>query len=501
MELPAIHLVWFKRDLRLHDHAPLAAACEAGLPAVLFLCFEPSLMRSPEWDGRHGRFLLESALDLRARLEPHGLHLEIFHCEIAEALERLAAHFRIAGLYSHQETGSRQTYARDQAVAAWCRTRGIPWHEYGQDGVLRGLRRRDGWEAAWKRHMQAPPADPDLGRLRTLALPRHLQEALCPEPLPADWRMPHAMQPGGGRYALRYLHTFLSQRARSYTPHISKPEESRRSGSRLSPYLAWGCLSARQIWQATEAAKPASAFPRMLEHFQERLWWRSHYIQKLESAWHIDLEPINPGFEALGRSLDPPRFQAWAEGTTGYPMVDACMRCVLETGFLNFRMRAMLATVLTFTLWQPWQPGAAHLARAFLDFEPGIHYPQFQMQAGLSGYHPMRIYNPLTQAQRHNPQGTFIRKWVPELRLVPVPLLFEPWRMTALEQALYACRIGTDYPAPVVDFESATREAKARYWAVRQSEAVQRELPALWLRHCLPKNRVNYAAELQQHSS
>jgi deoxyribodipyrimidine photo-lyase len=159
------------------------------------------------------------------------------------------------------------------------------------------------------------------------------------------------------------------------------------------------------------------------------------------------------------------------------------MRALTATGWLNFRMRAMLVSFVSYDLWQHWREPALILARRWVDYEPGIHYCQFQMQSGTSGNRTIRIYNPIKQGQQHDPAGEFIRRWVPELASVSGAFIHTPWLMARSAQEQAGCRIGTHYPAPIVDHEAAQRRARAAIAAVRARPETREETMAVYAKH------------------
>jgi deoxyribodipyrimidine photo-lyase len=449
-------LVWLKRDLRLRDHAPLAAA--AGGPAVALFVIEPAWLSSPECAPQHVAFTLANLGGLRTALAARGLPLLVRVGEVRAVFDGLRRDFAFTRLFSHEETGSGWSFERDLAVAAWCRERGVLWREWPQTGVVRRLRSRNGWAARWAARMNAAevpvPAGwsgaavelADLPTLRTLDL-GHGGPVL-----------PTAGEAAAGAV----LNDFLRQRGRGYRRALSSPLTAEQGCSRLSAHLAFGALSMRSVHQATEAAIAASedrALAHGLRGFASRLRWHCHFMQKLEDEPAIEFRNFARACDGLREGeFDRARFDAWCAGRTGFAMVDACMRSLVATGWLNFRMRAMLVSFASYHLWLHWRETGLFLARQFLDFEPGIHWSQMQMQSGTTGINTLRIYSPAKQARDHDPDGAFVRRWVPEF--------------------------GTDaYPPPIVDEVAALKRAKDRLYGLRSAPAARAEADAVQRKH------------------
>ena len=480
-----LQVVWFKRDLRSWDHRPLLLASERG-PVLPLLVVEPELWRQQDASARQWAFAAECALELREALAHLGQPLVVRCGDVVEVLERARRHFGIAALWSHEETGNGSTYARDRRVAAWARSHAIPWHELPQFGVVRRLASRDGWARGWEARMAeptspAPAALQPVPGLKPGTLPTAAQLGLAPDPCPQRQR-------GGRTQGLALLQSFLTERGMAYQRDLSSPNTAFRSCSRLSPHLAWGSLSLREVVRACRAA-PALP-PRSRRAFDERLHWHCHFIQKLESQPDLEFSELHPLTAGLRDGEAPwlavpqaERLAAWSEGRTGLPFVDACMRALAATGWLNFRMRAMVMSVASYHLWLPWQASGLVLARRFVDYEPGIHWSQCQMQSGTTGINTVRIYNPVKQGLDHDPEGLFIRRWLPELAPLPAVFLHQPWQLDGRQQQELGWRLGRDYPMPIVDPEAAARQARQRIHARRQELGFATLADAIQQRH------------------
>ena len=488
MKKTAVNIVWFKRDLRLKDHQPLKRAAESELPCLLVYLYEPSLIDDPHYDVRHWRFAWESLAEMVETLSEHNVELLIVHEEAEEFFDKITDVYDVQSVYSHEETGIDLTYQRDLKIKEWFDLRKIEWRESPTNAVQRGLMNRDGWRKTWRQKMNAPLENSDLCVLQSVELTDQLLEMVNTSIPKRFMERDDLFQPGGETKALDLLKSFVHERCADYNSSISAPGPARTGCSRLSPHFTWGNLSIKQAVQYADTNYDVAPSKRGLRSFRSRLGWHCHFVQKFESEPRIEFENLNSGYDDIRQEFDEEKFEAWRTGRTGFPMVDACMRSVIATGYLNFRMRAMLVSFLTHHLWLDWPKGSLHLAKQFLDFEPGIHYSQFQMQAGTIGVNTIRIYNPVKQGYDHDPKGEFIREWVPELHEIPGDLIHEPWKMSDMEQNMYGCEIGSDYPAPIIsDVKESYKHASKILWSKKGSKEVKRENPAILKKHV--KNR------------
>jgi deoxyribodipyrimidine photo-lyase len=403
------------------------------------------------------------------------LFIHFLKGEIPDVLNYIHELYIIQNIFSHQETGNNISFERDKQVSRWCKLYGINWKQFPDKGIIRGLQHREGWLANFMEYVQAPIVEPMIKRLRPAFLEDHPFEVKSFQQL--FWSAPlfvRNFQPGGPMPGNFYLQTFLQERSVHYQKYIEEPGMSRISSSRLSPYLAYGNLSLRQVWQAMERRmQQAHVLRKQLEFFQKRLVWHSHYIQKFETEPGLEFSNMNGGFDDIQQEINEEKINAWKEGKTGFPLVDAGMRCLHETGYLNFSMRGMLVSFFCHHLWQPWQIAAPHLAKLFLDYEPGVHYTHIQKQAGVTGVDRFHIYHPVKQSKEKDQGGEFIQKWAPALRHLPTPFFFEPWKLDKVDQQQLKCVIGKDYPFPIVDLDKTGKHAKDTLAEIQKSIKVK----------------------------
>ena len=489
-------IVWFKKDLRVFDHAPLLWAAQQASAhggAVLPLwVHEPAMWQQADASARHLAFARDCVDDLQFQIRANEGALCAAVGDMPAVLERLRAAVGHFCLVSHEESGNGWSYARDLAVGKWCKQHAVVWREFPSNGVVRRLPSRDRWAGLWAGRMKTPPLPaPSEGACAVLwaALPA-LQWPVQETPIEETASLQTtAIQRGGRTRALADLQSFLQVRGQHYRSDMASPLAGALSCSRISAHLAWGTLSIKEVVHAVWArraellALPAllrpEGFLASLKSFESRLHWHCHFIQKLESEPAIEFRNVNRGFDGLRNEgeITPEeagKLIAWAQGKTGLPFVDACMRSLIATGWINFRMRAMLVSFASYHLWLHWRATGCHLARLFTDYEPGIHWSQFQMQSGVTGINTIRIYNPIKQSLDQDPEGIFIRMWLTELANVSPEFIHEPWKSPYPP---------ANYPAPIVDVQLAARAAKERIYGKKAEKVVKDIAQTVYQKH------------------
>ena len=475
-----VNIVWFKKDLRSSDHAPLHEAALGEYPILPIYVFEPDYWKQEDAAFRHWEFTKQSLEFLRADLSTLGQALVFRKGKILEVFEDLRKEFTINAIYAHQETGNAWTFERDKSVRYWGRVNGVKILEYQNNSIIRGLADRDKWAAQRDKFMsQSIIEKPNIRPLE-----------IDPAKISVDINfrgnsVKSNKQIGGAENGWKYLESFFQGRGNNYRKDMSSPLLAEAACSRISPYLAYGNLSVREVLQfVKDNLYNDKKMAASSKSFQSRLAWKDHFGQKLEDDFSIEVACLHRSFEKLRpKTPDITLLNAWENGETGFPFVDACMRYLRKTGWINFRMRAMLMSFASYHLWLDWRKSGKILANFFTDYDPGIHWPQVQMQSGTTGINAIRIYNPIKQGIDQDPQGFFIRKWVPELCHLTNAELHKvgtgPTRFN----------LGSSYPEAIIDLNSAGKYAREKVWAVRRLDGFSNKAQDIVKKHGSRQNK------------
>jgi len=463
-----IQILWFKKNLRTEDNEMLANI-NPDIPTIGVYFFEEDIITSPDYSDFHTKFICDSLEDLEKNLKKRNIPLLILEHTLPSGFATLWEYYDISHILAHEETGNNISYKRDLRVLEWCKSSAIALSEYPTNGVVRRLKSRDTWSKIWYQRMHEGIFQANTIQ-SSLKLPQALKEHskhIFKKYKKVSGSLGY-LQKWGEIAGKKVLKEFLSKRGQSYMFHISKPYESILSCSRLSPYITYGCLSVKTIYQATQTrirelekvpSNSAKNFKKSLEFFLARLHWQSHFIQKLEDDPSIELKNLNPEFDAIRNTENTLLLNSIFSAQSGIPYIDATVGQLQKTGWCNFRSRAILTSFLCNTCMQPWQSVWPRLAKLFLDYEPGIHYSQLQMQAGTSGINTIRIYNPILNGKEKDPEGNFIKTFLPELVGIPREYLHEPWKYERFDEI--------EYLKPIIDIETANRSARKILWEIK----------------------------------
>ena len=459
-------LWWIRRDLRLSDNPALAEALSAASQVLPVFIIDPALASGPQTSAKRLAFLWASLRQLDADLRARGSALLLRLGPPLETLAGLLQESRTAAIYAAADF-SPYARRRDAGVAAT-----LPLCLVGSASLRHPAEvlKADGapytvytpYSKTWKSLPLPTPAS-------LLPAPAHISTpaGLQGLPIPAEPSLPASVPflPGEAE-AQRCLRAFTEgEAAPIYSYGDGRNRMDLEGSSQLSPYLRFGMLSARQAdvaaLEAQARARGAEAL-RGAEIWLNELIWREFYIAILYHFPDVLQHSFKPELRRIQWRNDPQDFAAWQAGRTGYPVVDAAMRQLLESGWMHNRARMIAASFLVKDLLVDWRWGERWFMQHLLDGDPAANNGGWQWTAGTGtdAAPYFRIFNPLLQSLKFDPHGVYIRRWLPELRQVPDEFIHQPWRMPADVQGQSACHIGLDYPAPLVD------HAEARIWTL-----------------------------------
>jgi len=455
-------IVWHRRDLRVDDHPALATAAAWAERVVPVFVLDDAILHHPATCPGRVRYLCESLSDLSEAYRRLGGRLILRRGVPHEELLHLARECGATRVWYHRDTDRWYGRERDRLLQERLGTE-LEAIALGDNGVFDGEDSRVRWAERWEAAMRLPRAEV-LGKLAT---PPELESLPIPDnrALGVPVSDYERTTPGGARWAKLRLAKWVDGATSHggvdrYGANVGRPAACEDGAtSRLSAPLSFGCLSLRTVVQAERAGRAATP-SRGRELWASRLAWHDHFTQKLRDFPEAQHRSVNPVYDSIRQDLDPVRFEQWSTGATGYPLVDASMRALRRTGFLNFRMRAMVASFWTYLMWQPWQAGAEWFQRNLIDFDTAINQEQWQMQAGTVGWHANRFYDPVLQATKFDPEGTFIDRYCPELAKLPPEAKAAPWKADPRVLRAAGIVLGENWPMPVLERATAVRRAR-----------------------------------------
>ena len=481
-------IVWFRYDLRLEDNQAFIEATKNGNVLPIFI-FDKNYYKLDTSSSFHLKFCEDSLKELNHSLKNlYNSKINIYYGDTTEILKNISKKFNISEIYSHHVFKNNYLSKIDGKISNFFKECNIQWYLFNQFGIQLGKRDRYRWSYNWNKFINQPVLEKRVN-CNFIIDPDHNKNCAISTNFIDD----KLIQEGGRKNAVKLLNSFLDNRSDNYQKEMSSPITGEKSCSRLSPYITYGNISLREIYRATKQKLNEDISivkKKSLIAFKSRLAWHCHFIQKLYDEPEIEFKNLNSAFDGLREDdFNPYYYEAWKNGNTGYPFIDACMRYLKVNGWINFRMRAMLVSFASYQLWLDWKKTSKHMAKLFTDYEPGIHYSQFQMQSGTTGINSIRIYNPIKQSIDQDPDGNFIRKWVPELKNVQGKLIHEPWKMTYIDQKSISIELGKNYPLPIIENNKATKIAKDKIWKVKKSKEAKLLSSQILIKHASLSSR------------
>ncbi len=463
-------LVWFRRDLRTHDHAALHHALKTQRQVYCAFVFDTTILAPLPRRDRRVEFILRSVEEVDAALRAMGGALIVRHGDPVVEIPRLAAELGVNAVYVNRDYAPA-TIAQDAEVRR--RLANADLHDFKDQVIFdrAELMTQGGtpfsvftpYQNAWLKKLSAADlqAWPVEEYAANLAAPRNADRLPTLQQLGFEATDLAALKLPTGMRGAQTLFRDFTERIDDYA--VARDFPAAKGCSYLSPHLRFGTISIRQLAAYAQAQSSRGAATWLSE-----LIWRDFYHAVL---WHhprVASRCFKPACDALRWDSAPELFAAWCAGRTGYPLVDAAMRQLDASGWMHNRLRMVTASFLAKDLGLDWRQGEAWFAAKLLDFDLAANNGGWQWAAstGCDAQPWFRIFNPVTQSEKFDAEGRFIRRYVPELAAVPQKYIHAPWKMSAAEQAACGVRIGQDYPAPVIDHAAARTRTLARFKAM-----------------------------------
>jgi deoxyribodipyrimidine photo-lyase len=462
-------LVWFRRDLRDHDHAALSAALAEAQQVYCAFVFDSDILDAlPTRHDRRVHFIRESLVELDAALRAKGGGLIVRHGRVVNEIPALARQLGVSAVYTNRDY-EPSAKRRDAQVAEELQIDGIAFHGFKDQTIFDGdeVLTQAGkafsvftpYKNAWLKRLTAAdcaiwPCEGQLAGQELAGVPALEEIGFTPTELTKV-----GIQPGMSG-ALRLWDDFAQGRLERYGSLRDFPAV--KGVSYLSVHLRFGTISIRQLVREALAQKA--------DTWLSELIWRDFYFMILDHYPHVVSHAFKPEYDAIQWANRPEAFAAWCEGRTGYPLVDAAMRQLNFSGWMHNRLRMVVASFLTKDLGLDWRLGEQYFAEQLNDFDLSANNGgwQWASSSGCDAQPYFRIFNPITQSEKFDAEGKFIRRYLPELAKVPNKHIHAPWKMGRIEQEALGMVIGRDYPSPIVDHATARDETLARYAVVKK---------------------------------